>query len=188
MFESSQDMKVDIIVMYEALESLAIRSLLESLGIQVRIHYVGNVQQLVYLLQQEELHKIVILSCHGDEEGLILPALSNDLELQMQYHNHLKSSDFLQFLNLHEQIIINTGCCLGSAEFSGNFITKGASAYIGSVDYIEGGVLVIFMITLLYYFLSKKVPLIEAFERACNLDEQLKSMQLIEKNAVINSI
>ena len=66
--------RIDLVVLGHALEAIAIRSMLESFAFEVRSHFVGNAKKLVSLLNGEEnLHEILILSCHGDEEGMILP-------------------------------------------------------------------------------------------------------------------
>lgn len=164
--------KVDIIVLYEALEALAMRSVLESFGVEVRCHFIGNVKKLVSLLSgAEPLYEIIIISCHGDEQGMILPELYVELEKEMPYHKVLTASDLAQFLKLQNQIIINTGCCLGNKNFAETFIQKGASAYIGLETYVEGNAALFFVISFLYFRLCNNLSVEDAFAKVSSHDE-----------------
>src|SRR5436190_21057154 len=79
--------KIDLVVLGHALEAIAIRSMLESFDLEVRTHFVGNAKKLESLLNgEEDLHEILILSCHGTEQGMILPELSEELEQEIQKH------------------------------------------------------------------------------------------------------
>lgn len=174
--------KVDIIVLYEALEALAIRSVLESFGVEVRCHFIGNVKKLVSLFSgAEPLHEIVIISCHGDERGMILPELHEELEKEMPYQKVLTVSDFSQFLKLQNQIVINTGCCLGNKYFAETFLQKGASAYIGLETEVEGNAVLFFVISFLYFRLCNNLSLENAFEKANSLDDETRLIKLYQR-------
>jgi hypothetical protein len=174
--------KVDLIVLNEALEALSIRSVLEAFGVEVRCHFIGNVKKLVSLFSgAEPLHEIVIISCHGDEQGMILPELHEELEKEMPYHKVLTTSDFAQFLNLQNQIVINTGCCLGSENFAEPFIQKGAFAYIGLETYVEGNAVLFFVISFLYFRLCNNLSVEDAFAKAKSLDDETRLIKLYQR-------
>jgi hypothetical protein len=174
---------IDIIVISEGLEANALRAALEAFGIQVRMHYIGNVKHLISLLQNPDyLHRIIIISCHGDEESLLIPELSPELEVEMPYQRKLTPHDLSNILNLNNQVVINTGCCLGTKEFADSFLSKGASAYIGSEDYIEGGAIILFVITFLYFYVSKSLPIDKSFNQAQYIDDEMKFLKLWKKN------
>jgi hypothetical protein len=171
--------RVDLLVLNDVLEAVTIRSVLESFGIEVRCHFIGNVKKLVSLLSGEEpLHKIVIISCHGVEEGMILPELSEELEKEMPYHKILRTSNCAEFLNLQNKIIINTGCYLGKGNFAQSFLQKGASSYIGFEGAEEGDTVIFFVISLLYFYICKSLSLQNAFAKANSLETTLAKLYL----------
>src|SRR5262249_55631932 len=107
--------KADLIVLDDTLEAITLRGVLESFNIEVRCHFVGHVKQLVSLLDgSTPLAPLVILCCHGDEDGMVLPELALQLEKDMPYHTRLTAADCAEFLDLKENLVINTGCCLGT--------------------------------------------------------------------------
>lgn len=176
---NDSEIKVDLIVIGEPLEAVALRSVLESFGVEVRCHFIGHVKRLVSFLNAEEfLYKVVILSCHGDERGIILPELAAELDKTMPYQGVLSASNCREFVRLKHQVVINTGCCLGKDDFADSFIKNGASAYIGFEDYPEGNAVVFFIISFLYFYLYKRLPLNEAFAKARSIDKETSMAKL----------
>lgn len=174
---------VDLIVVGEALEAIALRSALEAFGVNVRCYFMGHVNALISCLNGDlPLSKIVILSCHGDERGMILPELSLDLEKTMPYHRFLTGADWAVFLKLNDQIIINTGCCLETESFACSFIEKGASAYIGFEGYPEGHAAVYKVMSFLYFYLCHQLPLPVAFEKTVSLGDEDGKFKLYQKD------
>jgi hypothetical protein len=174
--------KIDLVVLGHALEAIALRSMLESFDLALRTHFVGNVKKLVSLLNGEDnLHEILILSCHGDERGMLLPELSEELEKEMLYHKVLTAKDCSEFLKLQNQIVINTGCCLGNEEFAKSFIQQGAKAYIGAETYVEGNAASFFVISFLYFHLCNNLSLQEAFTKAKSLDSETNLFTLHQR-------
>ena len=174
--------KIDLIVLGHALEAIALRSMLESFDLEVRSHFVGNAKKLVSLLNgEEDLYEILILSCHGDEEGMILPELSAELEQAMPYHKVLTAKDCAEFLELKNQVVINTGCCLGNEKFAKSFIQQGAKAYIGAETYVEGNAASFFVIALLYFHICNNLSLQEAFTKAKSLDSETNFFTLHQR-------
>lgn len=158
---------VDIIVIRDSIEFYAIRAILESLNIQTRTHYIGNVRHLMALLQKPGyLYKTIIICCHGDAEGLLLPELSAELEKNMPFHKRLNSSNLLEILDLDAHLVINTGCCLGREAFAQSFLAKGVSAYIGATCYIEASTMLVFIVNFAYFYFAKNLPRKEAFNKA----------------------
>jgi len=169
-------------VIGEALEAIALRSALEAFGVNVRCHFVGHVNALIsYLNGDISLSKTVIVSCHGEERGMVLPELSSDLEKTMPYHRFLTGTDCADFLKLNDQIILNTGCCLGTETFARSFIEKGAAAYIGFEGYPEGHAAVYQVISFLYFYLCYHHPLSVAFEKTVSLGDEDGKFKLYQK-------
>jgi hypothetical protein len=180
---SKPSIKVDILVLHEALEAIAIRSVLESFAIEVRCRFIGNVKELVSILGgQEQLHEIVVISCHGDERGIILPELYAELEKEMPSRRILTASNLAEFLKLQDQIVINTGCCLGKNNFAKSFVEGGALAYIGLETEVEGNAVMFFVISFFYFLLCKHLPLNDAFEKAKSTDKETSLVKLHQRN------
>ena len=188
MFHIKEIRAVDIIVLPNtSLESIAIRGVLESLSIQTRVHYIGNAAHLISLLQSSDyLHNIVVISCHGNKAGLFLPELAKEIEIKMPYTKQLSANNFIEFLQLNKQIVINTGCCLGSKEFANSFLLNGASAYIGLTNYAEGSSCLLFIINFLYLYLVKNYSINIAYEKTLFLEEETKIFKLWQKSNVIS--
>lgn len=160
-------------------EAIAIRNALEVFGIQTRIHYIGNVKHLLSLLASKNyLHKIVIICCHGEQENLFIPELAPELEDDMPYHKILTPQDLSKILDLDNQIVINTGCCLGNERFAEVFLAKGCEFYIGSIDYIEGNAPLLFVTTLFYFQFCKNMSLEQSFDKASSVDDETKLFKL----------
>ncbi|WP_213158402.1 hypothetical protein [Parachlamydia sp. AcF125] len=172
----------DIIVISDKIEAFALRGVLEAFGVQVRMHYIGNVNHLISLLQGSNyLHKMVVISCHGNKEEILIPELAPELELDMLYRKGLTPRDLQEILSLDDQIVIITGCCLGSQAFAEKFLSKGAKAYIGAKNYIDGDAFLLFTVTFLYFYLTKSLTIKAAFKKAKCLGENAKMIKLWQR-------
>lgn len=171
---------VDILVVDNTiLEALAIRSALESFNIKVQIYFIGNVNQLVALLSRGQLlNEIVIICCHGTKGKLLLPELDTEIDKSMTYSKYLTPNDCSEFIRLNNQIIINTGCCLGEEEFSKAFLNNNAQFYIGSTNYPESVDAIYFVISFLYFYFSKNYDADAAFNKTIDKDENLRDFKL----------
>lgn len=180
MFHYLDQSAIDIVVINDSQEGMTIRSILESFGCIVRVHFVGNIQHFLSLFKDPNfLHPFLILSCHGNAEGLLLPELSPEIESQMPIHHVLTPKDVQTNLQFNQQIILNTGCCLGSKDFAETFIRQGAKAYIGVKNYIEGSAVISFITFFFYLHFVKKLPIEEAFHPAKNIDLETQQFQLL---------
>lgn len=158
---------IDLFVLQDALEGVAIRSVLESFGTMVRCHFIGNVKDFVSLLSDTAaLNKIVIISSHGDTEGLTLPELHKEIEKEMPYQRLLTSTDFAEFLKFKDQIVLSTGCFLGRENFANSFIQSGAKAYLGFESEEEGNDVMFSVLSFLYFYVIKENTIQNAFEKA----------------------
>lgn len=170
---------IDIIVVGECFEALAIRNILESFQLQTRIHYIGNADHFVSLFKDKNyLYKTIIISCHGKNKKMLLPQLAPQFEKEMPFHKALTAINFLEILNLNDQIIINTGCTLGTKEVASSFLNKGAEIYIGPKGYQEASCTIIFIVNLLYFHYVKNLPIITSFNKVQNLNKDTKLFKL----------
>jgi len=150
----------------------------------VRCHFIGNVKDFVSLLSgAETLNKIVIISSHGDTEGLILPELHKEIEREMPYQRVLTSSDFDEFLNFKDQIVISTGCFLGRENIANSFLKSGAKAYLGFDCEEEGNDVMFSVISFLYFYMVKANSLQDAFTKANSQGDKTCFKLYMKKNS-----
>lgn len=170
---------VDILILDTGLEANSLRSTLEAFGIQVRMHYLGNVKHLISLLSNKNfLHPVIVLSCHGENGNILIPGLAPEIEIDMPYHGMLTAGDLDHFVSLQGQVVISTGCCLGHLAMAQSFLKNGAASYVGASDYIEGNAALLSTITLLYFYLCKGMPLIDAFNKIKQIDEHTNTFEI----------
>ena len=80
----------DIVSVDDTLEAVALRAVLECWNVRVSLHLVGQAADLVQIFDgTQSISKHVILSCHGDERGLLLPELDPSVEDTQPYHTVL---------------------------------------------------------------------------------------------------
>lgn len=65
---------VTLIAIADPLEATAVRAVLEGLNYRTSSHWVGSRAEAIKLLTGEiPTDQVVIVSCHGDEHGILLP-------------------------------------------------------------------------------------------------------------------
>jgi hypothetical protein len=159
--------RADIVVIDDTLGSIALRDVLEYWGLQVTVHWVGMAQDAVRLLGGEEnLSETIVLMCHGNDAGMVLPALHPSVEKKQPYHGALTPQDLRQFLKLPGRIVLNTGCSLGTERFARAFLDAGCKAYIGATGDPEGASSLFYALHLFYGLFGRRRPLREAHELA----------------------
>jgi hypothetical protein len=163
---------VDIVCIASDIEAFALRSALEWWQAQVTLHLPGMANDVVRILGgQERLSEYVVLTCHGNERGFILPELVEELESEQPYHGELTPSNLGEFLSLPGKVVVNTGCALGTAEFAKPFLRAGVRAYIGAVDYPDGDSVLFYTLHLFYGLLHHGASLEEAHAKARSHDQ-----------------
>jgi hypothetical protein len=94
-------------------EAHALRSAAEYWGAFVTMTWVGNSSQIVEYFSHHPEKDLIIISGHGDERGLLLPELAQEVRNRYPYNEVLRPEDFTHFLQLAENTIINTSCLGG---------------------------------------------------------------------------
>src|SRR5258708_39814084 len=61
------DKRIDIIVIDNDLEALALRSALEWWGVKVNMHFIGKAQDIVDIFKKENLAPYICFAAHGNE-------------------------------------------------------------------------------------------------------------------------
>ncbi len=102
---------VHILSVDSTLEVIAIRAACEYWDVNVTVTWVGNANQIVELLRNSPAHDLIILAGHGDEEGLCLPELAEEIKSSYQFQNRICPEDFASFLRLPKSVVLNSSCC-----------------------------------------------------------------------------
>lgn len=160
---------VTVLSIGDSLEAVAVRSILESYNYRVTVHWIGSRKELIEILKGSiETDQTIVLSCHGTEEGIVVPG-----------EPVLGAKDVTDVASLQGKTIVNLGCLTGSPAFAEAFKKAGTKAYIAPVDYPEGRAAIGFIANL-FLLLASKHPLDEAVRRAAAFDAETKQFKLFE--------
>lgn len=165
---------VSIIAIGDTGEALLLRAMLESLGASVRLHLPGTPEDiLVCLKQPDNPPPYLIISGHGDENGLVVGEFDPDVTRMKLRDGSMPAETFIGHIDLPDTFILSTACCAGSQAFAKAFIQGRASAYVASAGYPDGAATPLFVHLLFYELLIRKSPLEDALQRANQLDSDL---------------
>ncbi|MFH1444594.1 MAG: hypothetical protein ABIG34_04380 [Candidatus Peregrinibacteria bacterium] len=122
-----------------ALETVALRGVLEYLGYVPSIHWVGSVQQFKTLLNDGKKHlsEWIVLSAHGCKEGFYGTG------------NEVVSLKELT-IKLPKARVLSLGCMTGTEPFAKAFLNGGADCYIAPPSSPEGNSALMFALLLLW--------------------------------------
>lgn len=174
---------VEIVVIDDDLEALALRAALEWWGIQVTLHLVGQAKDLVAILgYTSRTTTTLFLMCHGNEQGIILPELHPNLEREQPYHSPLTPADLTEFMHLPDCITISTGCATGAPAFASAFLEAGCHAYVGPTGYPNGDASLFYTLHLCYEWICRDQSLLAAHQRAMVHDGGTSLFHLYERS------
>lgn len=146
---------VTIIAIADALEATAVRAVLEGLNCRTTTHWVGSRAEAIRLLTGEiPIDEVVILSCHGDEHGILVPDEPS-----------ITPGDVREQARLDGKTIVSLGCRTGSRDLSAAFLAAGTACYVAPSDYPDGTAALAF-VSNLFFLRGYGVPLDEAVRRA----------------------
>jgi hypothetical protein len=156
-----------VLVSYTEGEAITLRGVLECFNYRVEIHRVGSRPQLLEILRGNiPTFRHMLLSCHGDKDGLVIP-----------YQNPLSAEELAQTVRLPGRIVTSLGCMTGTEALANAFLGGGCEAFVAPTDDVEANAAMFFAIHL-YYFLEKKWPLHAAVEEARKHDAQCALFKL----------
>lgn len=162
---------VSIIAVGDTGEALLLRAVLESLGASVRLHLPGTPEDiLVCLKQPDNPPPYLIISGHGDENGLVVGEFDPEVTGMELRHGSMPAEAFLGNVDLRDTVVFSTACCTGSEAFTKAFIEGDVKAYVASAGYPHGAATSLFVHLLFYELLVRKSPLEEALRFANLLD------------------
>ncbi len=156
-----------ILVSYTEGEAMTLRSVLECFNYRVEIHRVGSRPQFLEILRGNiPTFRHVILSCHGDENGFVIPS-----------QNSLSAAELAHDVNLAGKRIVSLGCETGTEALARAFLRGGCEAYVAPTDGVEANAAMLFAIHL-FYFLGERMPMGDAVEESRKHDSQCSRFKL----------
>jgi hypothetical protein len=170
-----------IIAIDTGLEPHALRLASEAWGADVSVTWVGNSQQIVDYFATGFPHDIVVISGHGDERGLLLPELAVEIQHRYPYHTVITPGDFQTFVRLEQALVVNLACLGGVPAFANTFLTCGARAYIGPIDYPEGRATLMYVLAFIYTYLHNGGDIAAAHQHASRADDDRQQFRLYQR-------
>jgi hypothetical protein len=142
-----------IIALDDALEATAIRGMLEGLNYRTTIHWVGSRAEFLKLLAGEiPTDETVVVSCHGDEQGILVPD-----------EPAVTAADIRRHANLTGKTVINLGCLTG--HLAPAFRVAGTTHYIAPTGYPDATAALAFVANL-FFLRAYDIPLAAAARQA----------------------
>ncbi len=180
---SKPDLYVSLVVGSECdIESLALRSVLESFGVRVTLHLIGRPNDFIDVLSGEDLDDRIdylILNFHGDEGRFCMPELGEDIyEFNEPRGKFFGPQEILNYCTLKDVKVIASGCTLGEKQLATAFLKSGCHSYLAPDDYIDGSANLMFLIRFMYEIIANECTQQEAFEIAKSIDDETSMYQL----------
>ncbi len=155
----------------------ALRAALETFGIQVHRSPVGQARHLVRALSDGPRASFVVLACHGEEGGIVVPELAPQLERYQPFSRRVRPEDLRSFARFDGATVIATGCDTGHPALVEAVLDSGAGAYVAP----DGGPFAyasFFAPVFLFYELTEQRTLAEAVSRLQDHDGELGMWRL----------
>lgn len=170
-----------IVEIETGLDAHVIRLAAEAWGASVTVTWVGNSRQVVDFFGGGPGHDLIVISAHGDERGLLLPELDPSVAKQFPYDRVITPSDFGDFLSLRGNVVINASCMGGMRALADVFLAKGASHFIGPVDYPDAADALMYVLEFMYRFLVRGDTVADAHRNASAHDDDRRHFVLYSK-------
>lgn len=164
-----------------ALETQAIRAVLESLGAQVVTYWIGRPDDLIRVLDGRALTPdtdLIILSFHGDDGVLLMPVLESSIYLEEEPRTSFGPDEIMRYAQLNGRSVITTGCTLGSPAFAQALFRRRCSVYIGPEGYPDGNTVLMFVVRLCYEYIRQGGDLLSAYELARSMNADTAAFRL----------
>ncbi len=180
------DKRIDIIVIDNDLEALALRSALEWWGVKVNMHFIGKAQDIVDIFKKENLAPYICFAAHGNEInerwGFQLIELGEEIAKKQPYDKILFPSDISEFVKLQNNHVLSNACVTGNKEMADAFLKNGAESYIGPKSAPFANASLYFALNFYYWLFAKEKSVKEAFEKSMTMiDKEIDEFVLFEK-------
>ncbi len=164
----SRALTVHILAADTGLQPHVVRAAAEHFGASVTVTWVGNSGQVVNVLSSRPLHQVIVLSFHGDERGLLLPALAEECRGLYPFADVIRPADFAAFLALSGSVVVNLACMGGTPEMAEAFLACGAGAYIGASEYPDAAASTMYAVDFLYAYLLQHTGDVDSAHRSAS--------------------
>jgi hypothetical protein len=149
------------------IEPVAIRNIAEWFWFHLDTHWIGSREQFTRILTGEiPTQPLVILSCHGDEGGIL-----------MDPEPPLLPQEIREIARLTGKTILSLGCETGTPELAQAFRDAGCQAYIAPTQPVDGSASLLFAVHLLYH-LANGTTLEQAFAKSAGYDDESRFFRL----------
>lgn len=136
-------------------EPEALRQVLENFGYFVMMYYIGRPNDFRRVLRGEIPFEpdCIILSCHGEDGGFVVPILGEDIYEKDEIRGNYTPADVEADLQIKDKLVVSLGCTTGQEEMCKAFGKD--NLYIAPVDYVQGDA-ALFLAVKLFYELKRK--------------------------------
>ena len=164
-------------------EAEALRQVLERMNFFVGVKNIGRPGDFMEVLAGEMPFDpdCIIISCHGDNGKIIMPALGESVYRKDEPRGDFSSKEIAQFLKISGKTIINLGCTTGRNDMASAFSAN--NTYVAPFDYIEGNAALFFTIKLFYELASKQCEIQAAYLSAKETDDETRLFHLYHNGA-----
>lgn len=158
--------RVAIVAVSEDSEAAVLRAMLEGFGgIETEWLPIGRPSELGAILGgRETMARHLILSCHGDERGLLLPGLAEELAAEEPFADVLTSELASELISLPGRFVLSTGCNTGA--LAPAFARSGARAFVAPSGSPEGAEALVFATVFSYQLLVQRREALRALDLA----------------------
>lgn len=178
-------MPVAVVAIGDSGEALLIRSVLESLGAVVSLHLIGTPEDFLKVIGQcDAAAPFMIISAHGDENGLVFGDYVADIDTSMLRKGSMPPAALTGCVNLRGKVVVSTACASGAPAWGEAFLSGGAAAYIAPDDYPEGADAALFVHLLFHQMIERKIAPAEALARVKAYDEAFGMFRLMATDPV----
>jgi GNAT superfamily N-acetyltransferase len=159
-------------------EQEALRSVLESFRIRVKLVPVGQARHLVRLLDgTEATAPFLVLACHGDSGRILLPPLAPQVERFQPFHGSLGPQEIVECARLGGRTVICTGCDTATPELAEAFLAAGCDGYLAPAGAPFGYASTI-VVAVVFYELIQGRSFDSAVDKLRAIDDELAMWQL----------
>jgi hypothetical protein len=163
------------------LEAVAVRSVLEALGCEVVIHWIGTPGDFLKVLAQgQSAPSYLLISGHGaDGLGFYLGEYGAHIDTSMLSDEHLPPEAIAPVIDLPGCTVISSACATGTEAMANAFInTARLKTYIACSDYPNGSAMLVWLTHFFFSVITKKLTVRDAFERARMVTEHPSTEQM----------
>ncbi|MGW8378888.1 CHAT domain-containing protein [Streptomyces sp. ODS28] len=160
-------------------EPYVLRDLLAAYDADVRLLPAGTPRHLADVLNGTlSRAEHLLLSCHGDERGILLDELAPSIAAQQPFNDVLTPQRAATLGAPAGSVVFSTGCVTGTDAMARAFLDGGCRAYIAPEGYPDATAVIAFAAAFYYQLLAMGAPLAEAVDRARTLGGDTAMLRL----------